>query len=394
MESLLKMVEKHEEWRGKQTINLIASENVASPQVRNLLSSDLSNRYTAPDGFYMGTRFIDEVNELASKVARRLFRAEYADPRPLSGHIADWILLSCFTKPGDSILSVSPANGGYPGISDQGVTKFMHLKNLYYPFDEERMNLNAEKSKELIEKEKPRLVIFGASFILFPAPVKELTKAARDVGATVAFDGAHVLGLIVGGRFQDPLHEGASILIGSTHKSLFGPQGGLILSDAPHGKVIKETIFPSFVDNAHYNRIAALTMALCELEAYGKAYADQVIKNAKTMGKALDENGVPVKCRQYGYTESHQVHLDNSRIEKGMDHTKILEDANIIVDKGTRIGTCEVTRRGMKQNEMERIAELISRLLVKKEPTDRIRKEVVKLRSEFDVLEYCFKEKS
>jgi glycine hydroxymethyltransferase len=392
MESLLELVKKNEEWRGGQTINLIASENVASPQVRRLMSSDLLHRYTAPDKFYMGTKFIDEITELTSRVAKQVFKAEYADPRPLSGHIADWILLSCFTKPGDSILSVSPTNGGYPGIGDQGVAKSMRLKNLYYPFDQERMNLKIDESAELIEKEKPRLVIFGASFILFPAPVSELSKIAKDIGATVAFDGAHVLGLIAGQEFQDPLHEGATILIGSTHKSLFGPQGGLILSDAIRGKIIEEAIFPSFVDNAHYNRIAALAMALYELKTYGSAYAKQVIENAKAMGKALDESGVPVKCREYGYTESHQVHLDNSRIKTGLDHTKILEDANIIVDKGTRIGTCEVTRRGMKQQEMEKIAELIARLLVKRDTPEKIKREASKLRSEFQSLEYCFKE--
>jgi glycine hydroxymethyltransferase len=392
MESLLELVRKHDEWRGKQTLNLIASENIASPQVRRLMSSDLLHRYTAPDRFYMGTKFIDEIEELASRVAREVFRADYADTRPLSGHIADWIVLSCFTKTGDSIMSVSPANGGYPGISDQGITQFMHLKNLYYPFDKDRMNLKVQESAELIEKAKPRLVVFGSSFILFPPPVKELSKTARSVGATIAFDGAHVLGLVAGGKFQDPLREGASILIGSTHKSLFGPQGGIIVSDSARGKVIKAAIFPSFVDNAHYNRIAALAMALYELRSFGNDYADQVIKNAKALGEALDENGVPIKCREYGYTESHQVHLDNARMPKEMDYTKLLEEANIIVDKGTRFGACEVTRRGMKQGEMERIASLIARVIVKKESTERIKKEAMKLAADFDGLEYCFKE--
>jgi glycine hydroxymethyltransferase len=392
MESLLELVRKHDEWRGKQTLNLIASENVASPQVRKLMSTDLLHRYTAPDRFYMGTKFIDEINELASKVGREVFGAEYADPRPLSGHIADWILLSCFTKAGESILSVSPTNGGYPGISDQGVTQFMSRRNLYFPFDEGKMNVKVDEASALIEGEKPSLVIFGASFILFPPPVKELSRIAKSVGATVAYDGAHVLGLIGGGRFQNPLREGASIVIGSTHKSLFGPQGGIILTDASSAKIVKDAIFPSFVDNAHYNRIAALAMALLELKSFGRAYADQVIKNAKTIGRALDEHGVPVKCREYGYTESHQVHLDNSKIDSRIDHTKILEEANIIVDKGTRIGTCEVTRRGMKHTEMERIAELIARVIVKRDQPERVRKDVIKLREEFNTLEYCFKE--
>jgi glycine hydroxymethyltransferase len=392
MESLLEIVRKHEEWRGNQTLNLIASENVASPQVRELMGSDLVNRYTAPDKFYMGTRFIDETYEFACKVARDVFGAQYADPRPLSGHIADWILLSCFTKTGDSILSVSPTNGGYPGISHEGVTQFMSRRNLYFPFDDQKMNVKVNEAAALIERDKPSLVVFGASFILFPPPVKDLSKIAKNAGAKVAYDGAHVLGLIGGGRFQDPLHEGASILIGSTHKSLFGPQGGIILADAQFGKVVKDSVFPSFVDNAHYNRIAALAVALLELKSFGRAYSDQVIKNAKAIGKALDEHGVPVKCREYGYTESHQVHLDNSRIDIKLDHTRILQEANIIVDKGTRIGTCEVTRRGMKENEMERAAELIARVVVKREQPERVKKDATKLRQEFDSLEYCFKE--
>jgi glycine hydroxymethyltransferase len=289
-------------------------------------------------------------------------------------------------------MSVSPANGGYPGISHEGVTQFMSRRNLYFSFDDQRMNVKVNESAALIEREKPSLVVFGASFILFPPPVKDLSKVARKVGAKVAYDGAHVLGLIGGGRFQDPLHEGASILIGSTHKSLFGPQGGIILADAQFGKVVKDSVFPSFVDNAHYNRIAALAVALLELKSFGKAYSDQVIKNAKAMGKALDEYGVPVKCGEYGYTESHQVHLDNSRIDSKIDHTRVLEEANIIVDKGTRIGTCEVTRRGMKEKEMERAAELVARVIVKGEQPERVGKDAIKLRQEFESLEYCFKE--
>jgi glycine hydroxymethyltransferase len=392
MESLIELVRKHEEWRGNQTINLIASENVASQQVRKLMSSDLLHRYTAPDGFYMGTRFIDEIEELTAKVAKRVFKAEYADPRPLSGHIADWILISSLTKLNDKIVSVSPDNGGYPGISDRGLTRFVPRKSLYFPFDQGKWNIEVNKAHELIEREKPSLIVFGASLILFPQPVKELSKAADRVDAKVAFDGAHVLGLIAGGRFQDPLHEGAEALIGSTHKSLFGPQGGIILSNAECGGIVKEAIHPGLVDNAHYNRIAALCMALLELESFGEAYASQVVRNAQSIGKALDESGVPVKCREYGYTESHQVILDYDDSKEQPDYHRALEQANIIIDRGTRIGTCEVTRRGMKETEMERIAELIVRLLVKKESPDRIGKDATRLRKEFNSLEYCFKE--
>lgn len=390
IDEILSLVKKHEEWRGKQCLNLIPSENVMSPSVRGLLSSDLGHRYTARDRFYMGTRFIDEIEQHGEEIAKALFKAETADLRPLSGHIANLIFLATFAKPNDKLMCVSPEDGGYPGIWKNGLAGLFNLNVVSFPFSKRDMNIKVEEAKEAIRRLNPKIVIFGASLITFPHPVMELAEVACESGAIVGFDGSHVIGLIAGEQFQDPLREGAHSLFGSTHKTFFGPQGGIILANKEHGELMKAKIYPAFVDNAHWNRIAALTLALAEMKNFGKAYAKQVIHNSQTLAKALHDYGFPVVCQHLGFTQSHQLILDYGSYEQGRAIAERLQCANIIVDCAVRIGTCEVTRRGMKEEEMLKIAELIKRTLVDEEPTENVKKDVAKLCSEFQKIEYCF----
>ncbi len=390
IEEILSLVREHEEWRGKKCLNLIPSENVMSPAVRGLLSSELGHRYTARNRFYMGTKFIDDVEQYGEKIAKEVFRAETADLRPLSGHIADLVFLASFAKPNDAVMCVSPEDGGYPGIWENGLPKFLGLKTVSFPFSKHDMNIRVEEAKDAIRRIKPKIVVFGASLITFPHPVKELAEVARENGVCVGFDGSHVMGLIAGGYFQDPLREGVSALFGSTHKTLFGPQGGIILADKEYGEIMKAKIYPSFVDNAHWNRIAALTLALVEMRKFGKVYAEQVIRNAKTLAGALYDYGFPVTCQHLGFTQSHQVLLDYGGYKQGRVIAEKLQRANIIADCGVRIGTCEVTRRGMKEREMLKIAELIKRTVFDGEKPENVKKDVARLCVSFQKVEYCF----
>ena len=381
-------MDKHQKWRAEECLNLIASENLTSHTVRQLLSGDMGHRYRADDRFYKGTRFMDELESLGEKLACEVFGADWATLRPLSGHVADMTMVSTLTKPGGSILTVNPANGGYPGLSDQaGYPTFVNVRNLYFPFDSERMNIDLEKARGLVEDEKPSLVVFGQSFFLFPHPVKELASACRSAGSRVAFDGSHVLGLIAGGEFQKPLEEGAELLLGSTHKSLFGPQGGIIVGKSGAEPEVKGRQFPGLIDNAHWNRVAALVWALDEARRVGGKYAKQVIANSKALAKSLHEGGVPVKCADCGFTGSHQVYLDMTDTKEIERFAQKLEDANLIVDHGIRIGTCEATRRGMKPKDMERIAELIARVYKGEEPA-KVRREATRLRRQFNRILY------
>jgi glycine hydroxymethyltransferase len=379
-ERLDKTVRQHQDWRTKECLNLIPSENRGSQQMRAMFLADLGNRYNAPDRFYRGTKFADELLSLTEELARKVFGARYADVRPLSGHTADMAVLLSLTKPGDKIISVHPDNGGYPGITHLGLGSLLGLENLYFDYDERAVNIDTRGSASLIRSSKPKVVFFGASFIPFPHPAKQLSAVADG---ECVYDGSHVLGLIAGGEFQDPLREGCSLLIGSTHKSLPGPQGGIILSN--NEEVFSEVsgkIHPGIVDNIHLDRVAALAVSLIEMLQFGKSYAQTVVKNSQALAKALVANGVKVKGSGFGYTKSHQVLLDYEPSKLQFIAGR-LEQANIIGDNGGRIGTSELTRMGYGPAEMEAVAELVSLVILGKKPVDFVQKRVKSLVKQF-----------
>jgi len=381
---------QHESWRVGECLNMIVSENFGSPHMRGMLMTDFGNRYTAPDRFYRGARFMDEVQALAEEVARKLYNAKYADVRPTSGHAADTAVLLTLVKPGDKIVTMGVPNGGYPGISHLGLGKLLGLKNLYFPFDDKAFNIDAKAAKQLMELEEPNLVIFGSSFIPFPQPVREISGALDGDGICV-YDGSHVMGLIAGGEFQDPLREGCSLLFGSTHKSLPGPQGGLILGNNEEVfKRVSSQIHPGIIDNVHWNRVAALAVSMMEMMQFGKAYAQAVIKNSQALGKALADKGIPVKGATGGYSKSHQVLLDVDG-SRGELYAKRLEEANIIIDNGGRVGTSELTRMGMGPAQMEQIAELMAFAIQGRKPADFTKKKVKSIIKDFKVPRYVLK---
>lgn len=375
----------HEKWRAN-TLNLIASENFASPATRSFLSSDLSNRYTARDHFYRGSKFTDEIESLAVDIAKRLFKAKYADVRPISGHTCSLTLFLSFLKPGDSVVTCPPKYGGYPGSSELGLGKLLRLNSLYFPYDPEIMNIIPDATHSLLQKEEPQMTVFGSSFIPFPYDIRR--SLPSDYRGTRVYDGSHVMGLIAGVEFQQPLEEGCSVLMGSTHKSLFGPQGGLILSnDEDVFSVIDSNIYPGIVDNIHWNRVAGLAHSMLELLKFGRKYARQVVSNSRTLAKALHDLGVPVRCSSAGYTKSHQVLLGYDERES-VKIANRLERVDIITDIGIRLGTSEATRHGMKEKEMEVIASLIFDCVEKRASSANIAKRVHRLTKDFQEIEF------
>lgn len=354
-----------------------------------MFMTDLGNRYTAPDEFYRGTRFLDEVETLAQEVARKVFRARYADVRPLSGHVADMAVLMSCTQRGDTIVSIHPDKGGYPGVSHYGLGKLLGLRNAYFPYVEELVNIDVVGSRSLLKSEAPRVVFFGASFIPFPHPIREI--AADDGNCLLVYDASHVMGLIAGGEFQDPLREGCSLMIGSTHKSLPGPQGGIILSNNEDAfERVSGQIHPGIVDNFHLNRVAALAVALLEMLEFGKVYASNVVKNSSALARALVARGVPLRGASRGYTRSHQVLLDYDS-PKLVLCAERLEKANIVIDVGGRIGTAEMTRMGYGPQQMEEVAELVSMILLGRKPAEFVKKKVRSLVKDFKDPKYVLK---
>ncbi len=370
-------------------MNMIASENFSSPHTREMLVTDFANRYTAPDKFYRGTRFMDEVQALAEEVARKVYNAKFADVRPTSGHAADLAVLMTLVDREDKIISVGLENGGYPGISHLGLGKLLGLKNLYFAFDDDAVNIDPKATRELLELEAPKLVIFGSSFIPFPQPVREVSGMFND--AVCIYDGSHVMGLLAGGEFQDPLREGCSLLLGSTHKSLPGPQGGLILGNNEEiFNRVSSQIHPGIIDNVHWNRVAALAVSLLEMMQFGKSYAQAVVKNSQALANGLVARGVPVRGGARGYSKSHQILLDCDR-SRGELYARRLEEANIVIDNGGRVGTAEATRMGMGPAEMDQIAELMAFVIQGKKPSDFTKKKVKSLIKDFKVPRYVLK---
>ena len=313
LDRILSLIDEHDSWRSS-CLNLIPSENVTSRHVRLALTSDLGHRYAEGKPykrFYCGTRFVDEIEVLAIELAKKLFKCKYASVKPISGTISNLAVFSAFAKAGDKIMGLSIPCGGHISFAEIGAAGIRGLSVIDLPFNSDEMNIDVEKAIDLMSKVKPKLVVLGASLFLFPHPVRELSKAAEDFGGHVVYDGSHVLGLIAGGAFQDPLAEGALVLMGSTHKTFPGPQGGIVLTNSEEAiEKIENALFPGLTSNHHLHRVAALAIALAEMLEFGEAYAKTIIENSKELAKSLHDRGFKVLCPHKGYTESHQVVID------------------------------------------------------------------------------------
>jgi len=398
---LLSYVEEHHSYRSR-CINLIASENIASPLVRKLLSTDLGHRYAI--GFlytrmYRGCKYVDLIEALTGYLLRSLFRAEHVNYIPISGTLANLIMINALTKPGDSIMALSVMDGGHSSFRECSLVHGVSMIPL--PFDQEAYNIDVDGAEKLIRRVKPRIILLGASDILFPHPIRELASVAKEEGCILAYDGAHVLGLIAGGRFQDPLREGADVVTGSTHKTFFGPQGGIILCRRDYSEAIDHSAW-QLVNNHHINRVAALAAATCEMQAFGASYADQVIANAKRLAEMLYNEGIRVLCSDRGFTESHQVIIDVGKGRANGISSK-LEEANIIANpmpmpwdedeedaSGIRLGVQEVTRLGMREDCMDEIARLIADVVLNRRSPSEVRYSTELLTENYQRIHFCF----
>lgn len=389
-------LEKHEDWRNS-CLNLVPSENVLSPAAKEAFQSDMGQRYFFKLPFsynnkisyaYRGTKFISSLVEIGEDLAKEIFRVKSASLYPLSGHTAVIATLFSFCDHKDTIMCHNPDFGGYPGLSKGKLPRHLGLNVEYFPIGSnapERINI--EETEILIAEKKPKMIIFSSAHTLFPIPIEKIKKTCEAVGSIICYDGSHPLGLIAGHQFQDPLKEGCDLLVGSTHKSFPGPQGGIILTN-DYDEKIDESIHFSTVDNPHFNRIAALAITLAEMKEFGKVYAKQIVRNAQSLGQYLYDNGIPVKYKNKKFTRSHQIKIEMNK--SFYRFVQKLEEANIILDNSGRIGCSEMTRYGMKENEMKIIAEFISRIY-EGTSQNRIKKEVKEFRSRYQEIMYCFK---
>jgi glycine hydroxymethyltransferase len=407
---IVEQIDRHHEWFGN-SLPMIASENLISPLAREMLVSDFHDRYAEGlpgERYYHGNIYVDKVELKVMELARNLFKCEHADVRPTSGTVANLAVLKALGKHGDSITHCALSDGAHISTAKFGAVGVRGLVSHTYPFDTHEMNIDVDAAKRTILKVKPRIALFGRSVFLFPAPIKELENALHEVDCYTWYDGAHVLGLIAGGKFQDPLREGVRVMTGSTHKTLPGPQHGILLANPKDEKMARSLhsgVFPGVTSNHHLHAMAALGITLAEHIEFGEAYADQTIRNAKALGQALHERGIKVLCEHKGFTASHALAVDVEEHGGGALISQLMEDSNMIANmnmlprdtkpkspSGIRLGSQELTRLGMKESHMSEVAELIKRVAVDKEDTEKVKQDVIKLKANFNTIHYCFHE--
>lgn len=401
-----KLVNQQNQWRS-ETINLIASENVLSTRARKVMGSDFAHRYAEGhpgERYYQGTEIIDEIEARVKKHLKSLFHCRHIDVRPISGTIANDATFSRYIHPGDLVMVNSTPGGGH--ISHHRVGSVGKYTNniINFPITKDGYHIDIDRTVELIKILPIKVIIFGKSLFLFPEPVKEIAAACRDRGITIFYDAAHVLGLIAGGTFQNPLQEGATIMTGSSHKTFFGSQRGLVLSNAGEAewRKIDKGAFPGSSSNHHLDTLVPLAITAYEFMEFGKEYAERVVANAKSFGKKLHALGFNVQGADFGYTESHQLALDVSEFGGGDEVARHLKDNNIILNMnllpheplenvtnpaGIRLGVQEMTRFGMNESEMDIIADFFKSCLM---DGRYIGEEVKEFRSRFQDIHYSF----
>jgi glycine/serine hydroxymethyltransferase len=436
IKTLIQKIEQNNQWRQKECINLIPSETTPSPLVKLCEISDPSGRYAEHRTmkgkeiyFYQGIDFIYEVEETLRKEMAHYFDCPRVELRPISGQMANEIVFKALTKfvnrgrkEGEPFrklrlvmnneltlgghLSSQPMGALFnyvqedPATGKENVVNFPVKKECLYKTDTDEL-------KKILDEHRPELVVFGKSMFLHKEPVEFLYSIVKDWDPRpiIMYDMAHVLGLY--GILQEPFKEGVDIVTGSTHKTFFGPQRGVVASNIPKGSPlaklwidIKSRAFPGSTSNHHLGTLLALLVAAYEMNAFKKEYQTQIRKNAQAYAKALHDKGIDVEGDEAdGYTETHQVVIRISKYGKGMDIARRLEDNNIITNyqalpddetfldaSGIRMGVQEMTRFGMKEKDFETIAELFADCIIKNQ---NVKEEVKSLRGRFLEMHYC-----
>ncbi len=394
-------------------LGMIASENIVSPLVQDIVASDLHGRYAEGlpgKRYYQGCEDFDTIERLGIDLAKEVFSAPFANIQSTSGTVSNIGALKALAKPGDRITAVSTADGGHISHARMGAVGLRDLDLTTYPWNEERMEPDIDAACETIRSVEPTVALFGQSVFLFPTPMNEMADAAKEVGAKVMYDGAHVLGLIAGGQFQDPLREGADVMTGSSHKTFPGPQGGFLLSsseDETFQRRLNNAMFPGVCSSYHLHHVAGKVMALAEFREYGKAYAKDTVANAQAFAQALAAEGFDVLAESRGYTASHQVLTRHGELDSGAGAkaAALLEQAGIITNmnmlpgdtkamspSGLRLGVQELTRVGFTCDDMADVASFYARVLLHEEDPSFVKRDVHALKSEHLTIRYCFNE--
>ena len=362
---------KEEEQYQVETVRLIPSENYTSRAVMEATGSVLANKYS--EGYpgrryYEGQRNVDQIESLVIDRAKALFGVEHANVQPYSGSPANLAVYVALLQPGDTIMGLSLPHGGHltHGWTASATSKFW--KSVRYEVDETTHLIDYDRVREMAQAEKPRIIVAGATAYPREFDFAAFGEIAREVGAYFLADISHIAGLIVAGVHSDPAPH-ADVVMTTTHKTLRGPRGAMILSKAQHAEAVDKAVFPGLQGGPHENTIAGVGVALKEAATPEfREYGRQIVANAKALAAELRERGFDLIT---GGTDNHLILMDlTGKKVIGKKYARALDRANIVANyntipfdprkpfspSGLRIGTPSVTTRGMKEDDMRRIA--------------------------------------
>ena len=379
---VMRLVDAHERHMDRESIGLNAGTNVMNPRAAALLARSLGNRPSLGypgDKYEMGMEFAGEIEVVTEALVRRLFKAPYAEIRVGSGALANLYAFMATCKPGERILAFPPEMGGHVTHHHAGVAGLYGLETHAVPYDGKHMAIDLDRLR------------------------REAREIADEAGAYLLYDAAHMGGVIAGGRFQQPLAEGAHLMTMSTYKAYGGPPAGLVLTtEKALAERIDQIAYPGLTANFDLGKTAALALATLDLLEHGREYAAMCIANAQALGAALSAAGLPVHGVQgRGHTESHHLALHAAPFGGGQRASKRLAEANVLLCgiglpiepvegdlNGIRIGTQEITRWGLKPEHMPEIARFIARVFRGNEEPARVRPEVIEFRRGFQMLHF------
>lgn len=381
---------KLEEKRQKEGLELIASENYVSPAVLETMGTVLTNKYSEGypgKRYYGGNEVIDQAEGLAIERAKKLFGAEHVNVQPLSGSPANLAVYMALLKPGDKVLGFSLDQGGH--LSHGHPLNFSGLLYTIIPYfvDKKTEQIDMDAVEKIAMKEKPKMILAGFSAYSRSMDWKRFKKIADKVGAVTFADIAHIAGLIAGGQLDSPVPY-FDVVSTTTHKTLRGPRGAMIMSKEAFAKAIDRAVFPGTQGGPHDHINAAKAVAFGEaLKPSFQKYSAQVIANARALAKNMQEKGYRIVS---GGTDNHLMLVDlfGSKGITGKEGEHALEMVGISINKnmipfdprkpmdpsGIRLGTPAITTRGMKEKHMEKVAELIDKALMQKDSEAALKK--------------------
>jgi glycine hydroxymethyltransferase len=397
---------RQEEALESGSIRLIPSENYVSKAVMLASGSCLTNRYS--EGYpgrryYEGQQVTDLIEKVAQERAKKVFKAEHANVQPYSGSVANLAAYSALIEPGETIMGLSLVHGGHltHGWKVSVTSKF--YKSVSYPVDQNTGRLDFNVIEELAKKHRPKIIISGATAYPREIDFEIFGQIAKSVGAYHVSDIAHVAGLVVAGIHKSPVPF-ADIVSTTTHKTLRGPRGGMLLCKAEHAEKVNRAVFPGLQGGPHMHTLTAIAVALAEADTPEFVeYAKQIVKNAKALAEKLLEYGFNLMT---GGTDNHLILIDlrnkgirGKKLAKALDRARIVTNYNTVPGdpappadpSGLRMGTPAITTRGMKEEECRQIATFINRVaenIDKESAIEQVGREALLLCSQFPVPEH------